>query len=539
MPTTNRRHAAPLWSRVVSGQAFAWRLRSLRNKARSRVRRLARRLSRRSLLRANRQLSTALRSPRTTYRSVRRRLRGEPIVPSGALPRARFPAKLPLVVALHDVANDLPLLELVDTSSTALRADLLLGRGAPVVDGTSNRLPGVWLAESSGLVSVTDAGGTGPRVVPAVRDPVDIARWNPVGTPQARFGPALTLADCARDSAVARRARQAIHVDVSVDHGLPVHDLAATVARLACSGAVLAGPGLRADVRDLLATEVVDLIESVDRSSFTTDRLRELYSVRLRRAALRTHSDIAWWTSVAGALGMHERAVPSVTVLLASNRADDVLGAVEQIGAQRHQRVQLVVGLHALEFAAATEAAIRERFRGPLVVQHHAAEDNLGDVLISLSARADGELVTKWDDDDWYGVEHLGDLIDALRYSGADLVGRAAEFVHLGSIDLTIRRFPKGAETWSHTVAGGTLMVPRDVLVAVGGWTSAPRRVDRLLIERIAAAGGRVYRTNGFGYVRRRSAHGRHTWTVEDGQFLRQSVDQRRGLDLEFAGVDR
>ncbi len=88
---------------------------------------------------------------------------------------------------------------------------------------------------------------------------------------------------------------------------------------------------------------------------------------------------------------------------------------------------------------------------------------------------AEGELVTKWDDDDWYGPHHLEDLIDALRYSGADLVGKAAEFVRLEQLDLTIRRFRLGAESYSSTIAGGTLLLRRSSLESVGGWAPEPR----------------------------------------------------------------
>ena len=74
--------------------------------------------------------------------------------------------------------------------------------------------------------------------------------------------------------------------------------------------------------------------------------------------------------------------------------------------------------------------------------------------------------------------------------------------------------------------------------MAAVGWRDAPRRVDRLLIEGIEARGGTVYRTHGFGYIlRRRGADlAQHTWAAGDEYFLGQAVEQRSGLDLEFAG---
>ena len=68
-------------------------------------------------------------------------------------------------------------------------------------------------------------------------------------------------------------------------------------------------------------------------------------------------------------------------------------------------------------------------------------ELTLGDALNAGVETANGELVTKMDDDDYYSIEHLWDLVLALEYSGADLVGKGAEFVYLQWIDLTMRRF--------------------------------------------------------------------------------------------------
>ena len=125
-----------------------------------------------------------------------------------------------------------------------------------------------------------------------------------------------------------------------------------------------------------------------------------------------------------------------------------------------------------------------------------------------------------------------------MRYSGASVVAKAAEYVYLASLDVTLRRHPTGAETYSTTVAGGTLMLTRSMLKRIGGWPAGPRRVDRLLLEAVEAAGGSIYRVHGFGYLLRRDSRaGSHTWLVEDDYFLSQAVAQRRGLDLHFAGV--
>ena len=117
---------------------------------------------------------------------------------------------------------------------------------------------------------------------------------------------------------------------------------------------------------------------------------------------------------------------------------------------------------------------------GPLTVVGVSSERSLGDALNAGVDAASGEVVTKMDDDDWYGSDHLWDLMLALDYSGAELVAKGAEFVYMEELDITIRRFTGRSEGANvTTVAGGTLTISKHNLEAVGGLAPGPRAVDR------------------------------------------------------------
>ena len=114
-----------------------------------------------------------------------------------------------------------------------------------------------------------------------------------------------------------------------------------------------------------------------------------------------------------------------------------------------------------------------------------------------------GELVTKFDDDDYYGPEHIWDLVLAHEYSRASLVGKAAEYVYLEGSDRTLRRFRGGAERVGSklSLAGGAMIIARNDLDAVAGWRPVPSGVDRALMHDVVATDGRLYRTHGRGYM--------------------------------------
>ena len=122
------------------------------------------------------------------------------------------------------------------------------------------------------------------------------------------------------------------------------------------------------------------------------------------------------------------------------------------------------------------------------------------------------------DDDDWYGPDFVADLLLARDYSGAEIVGMPAEYLYLEPLDVTVRR-NDASENWGRFVAGGTMMLDRALLREVGGFRPVHRFVDASLLGDVLGAGGRVYRTQGLGYLFRRTDAG-HTWQADLDFFL-------------------
>ncbi len=302
----------------------------------------------------------------------------------------------------------------------------------------------------------------------------------------------------------------------------------AMVAGVRDAQAVVVGPD--ADPRTVagLAMAGVPLVGDDFPETDLDDPLRrEEHSVRLRRAALREHSSLGWRQRTGAAAGVRVAAYPSVSVLLATRRPEQLPFALQQVARQRDVELELVLATHGFE---ADPGLVEEHLGGRAVTLLPVAADVLfGDVLRAATDAAAGDVVVKMDDDDWYGPDVVADLLLAKHYSGAELVGMPAEMVYLEPIRTTVRR--RGpSENFGAVVAGGTMTMDRDVLRAVGGFRPVPRHVDARLLEDLRAAGGRVYRTQGLGYVLRRTAGG-HTWDTGLGYFL-----TRQGLAAQWRG---
>jgi hypothetical protein len=215
---------------------------------------------------------------------------------------------------------------------------------------------------------------------------------------------------------------------------------------------------------------------------------------------------------------------PEVSVLLVTNRVAMVADALRSVARQRYRRLEVVLGLHGAAMADLPDDAreVLASLGVPVTTVELAASDNLGQALARCTRAASGTLLVKMDDDDHYGPEHVGDLVLARMFTGAELVGKAPEITELqASARLLQRSFP-AEEMWGEYIIGATMLVARGPLLEVGGWRPTPWAVDKALLDRFSSSGRNVYRTHnlGWAYVRRGDGH---TWARDDEHFVSQA----------------
>lgn len=227
---------------------------------------------------------------------------------------------------------------------------------------------------------------------------------------------------------------------------------------------------------------------------------------------------------------------PSVTMLLATHRPDFLHRIVEMLSQQTYPVLELVVLTHGFDLDDHIGSHLSE-LRYPVIHQELPSHMNLGEVLAVGTSLASGELITKIDDDDFYGPEHVWDLVTARMYSGAHIVGKALDHIYLAAQDRTVFRPTYAAEKYADFVAGGTMLISQGDLRSVGGWRPVPKSVDRALLDRVAQYGGLIYRTHGRGYIYVRhgdvqngEAHA-NTSLVSDAHFDTKNQGSTQGLD--------
>ena len=134
---------------------------------------------------------------------------------------------------------------------------------------------------------------------------------------------------------------------------------------------------------------------------------------------------------------------PSVSVVIATLRPNDLENILQQLTKQTLPKFEILLGLHAIELNAKHKALIKKLGARKVSASHYkfAKSATLGEILTSLCEKSKGEFISKIDDDDYYGPEHLRDLVDTALDTKADVVGRAMNYVYLEPLSISVRRF--------------------------------------------------------------------------------------------------
>lgn len=226
---------------------------------------------------------------------------------------------------------------------------------------------------------------------------------------------------------------------------------------------------------------------------------------------------------------------PSVTVVVSTNRPQQVDHILSQVAQQLDVDCDLVLVTHNFEIPEDARDEVVSVFPRTTIVKGDA-DLKLGDCLNLGISHARGDYIAKFDDDDYYLPNYLRDQINALRFSGADLVGKQANYVYLEASGELALRFPTREHKWTTFVGGPTLVAPRETFERVP-FGSITHGEDSDLLRRLLDSGGRVYATDRFNFIQMRHASHSHTWQADDVEILANSDVQTFGLNIEHVKV--
>lgn len=229
---------------------------------------------------------------------------------------------------------------------------------------------------------------------------------------------------------------------------------------------------------------------------------------------------------------VHDKpSLPTVSILVSTNRIHQIEHVLTQVAHQQQVEVELLLLCHGFEpdqvkiIERCAELEIK-KFR----ILKGAPELSLGTCLNKLVKEANGQVLAKFDDDDFYGPNYLLDQLNALRYSGAGLVGKECNYLYDTELDLMIRRRPEREHRFTSFVAGPTLVGYAEVFRA-HPFADRSTGEDTQFLRDLKEANIEVYAADRFNFLQMRNKTG-HTWNVSGSELLANGVVEVAGLQI-------
>lgn len=233
----------------------------------------------------------------------------------------------------------------------------------------------------------------------------------------------------------------------------------------------------------------------------------------------------------------------SIACLLVTMRPDRLSSCIERFRNDAYPHKELVVVVHGDVPLDAYRRQVRDGEK--IRILQAGKSRSLGACLNFAAAQTDAPYWTKVDDDDYYGVNYLSDIMLYQRIGRFDVFGKPPVFNYLESGDELLwdvkwarhaNLLHQSGQAQSALVAGGTLGGRRQVLEDVPFSEHRRGGSDSEFIRRCYATGLDVLAMDGFNFVRYRSAQeGFHTWNVRENEFRARA--RRVGGQADITGL--
>lgn len=224
-----------------------------------------------------------------------------------------------------------------------------------------------------------------------------------------------------------------------------------------------------------------------------------------------------------------------VSVICSTNRDPELRHLLDQVAWQTYGDIELVVLGHGIEISNDFPNRAHKAGIENVTVLHAPSTSSLGECLNELVQTSTGDIIAKFDDDDYYLPNYIRDQVNILRSLSADVVGKASVYFYLSHLQCLAHRWPEKEHTWSTFVSGSTLVGWRHVFVRTPFRNRNVGEDSEFLID-LQRKGARIYSADSFNYLCIRGGV-THTWGISDHQILANSVVETYGLNLEHIEV--
>ncbi|OBR89759.1 glycosyl transferase family 2 [Clostridium ragsdalei P11] len=139
----------------------------------------------------------------------------------------------------------------------------------------------------------------------------------------------------------------------------------------------------------------------------------------------------------------------------------------------------------------------------------------LGECLNFAAEKSKYDYISKMDDDDYYGSNYLIDLMNAFKYTDAQVIGKASRFIYFKDSNKLGVLSPGHENKYVYEdIAGGTITLKKEILKKVK-FKNFNNSEDTTFLRECNSCGIRMFSSDKFNYVYIKHENlNEHTWKI-------------------------
>ncbi len=208
-----------------------------------------------------------------------------------------------------------------------------------------------------------------------------------------------------------------------------------------------------------------------------------------------------------------------VSVITCTNRPEYIENIFNNFISQLYPKKQLIIVLNNNKFNIDVWRKKAELYDNIRVFQIEG-QKSLGECLNFAVDKSQFEIISKFDDDDYYGPNYLVDIMNTFKYINAHIVGKKSVYAYFENSDILALRHPNQEYRYVYFIFGATLNVKREVFDKVRFQDLCTGEDTEFLISCLKE-GYKIYSADRFNFlVSRRAYLDEHSWKMTEKEFL-------------------
>ncbi|AGY78215.1 glycosyltransferase [Clostridium autoethanogenum] len=214
---------------------------------------------------------------------------------------------------------------------------------------------------------------------------------------------------------------------------------------------------------------------------------------------------------------------PGVSIITPTNKFQHIDNIFLNYGRLDYKNKELIIILNNNNLDIKDYEAKSRTLKG---VKIFKLDDNctLGECLNFGIGQSKYDYISKMDDDDYYGVNYLTDLMNVFKYTDAQITGKCSRFIYFKENNELGIFLPNFENQFTRTVAGGTILFKKEIFEKVK-FKKVTVGEDNFFLDDCLKAGIKMFSSDKYNYVYMRNRNlNDHTWRISQQDLFAEYV---------------